>query len=401
VAAAGPQGGLRPGVAVGCLATVVLLWVANTFPGRSINPFDHLPLIKSYEALQENAREIARRVGYDDAPSDTWAGFGFDFAEYLHLVQEHGPASVEEYLRLPGQPVLLMGYRQDNGPITPVALNGRVSRSSRAPNEGDVSIAVDLRGRLASLRATPSWREARGATREVDWAGLFEMAGLDIERFAPTDPTIRPESFADTRRAWTGTLPDYHDRPVRIEAASLDGKPIAFARILPSDPRWTAAGAHQPQVAIGVFTAADVILLLLLAVTILGASFLAARNLRLGRGDRRGALRVAAFVFIMRSLHWALGGDHVAHLDLLGPLAVAFSGAAALALLTWTAYVACEPYVRRLWPEAWSPGPGSWEGAFATRWWGGRCSSAVRSPRSSGSSSSGRSGSPRGPASSD
>jgi serine/threonine-protein kinase len=96
VAAAGPQGRLRPGVAIGCLATIVVLWFANLLPGRSINPFDHLPFVKSYEALQENAREIAQRLGHDDAPSDTWAGFGFDFPEYFHLVREHGPASLSE-----------------------------------------------------------------------------------------------------------------------------------------------------------------------------------------------------------------------------------------------------------------------------------------------------------------
>jgi hypothetical protein len=352
VAAAGPQGGLRPGVALGCLATIVVLWFANLFPGRSINPFDHLPFVKSYEALQENAREIAQRLGYDDAPSDTWAGFGFDFAEYFHLIQEHGPASLGEYVSQPGQPVFLMGYRQDDGPITPVALDGRVSWSSPAPNAGDVSIAVDLRGDLYSLRVTPSWREADGETRRIDWALLFEVAGLDLEHFEPASPTIRPESFADTRMPWTGTLPDYQDRPVRIEAAALDGRPIAFSKIISSDPRWTVEGGQQPQVATGAFTAAEVIFLFVLAVTILGALFLAVRNLKMDRGDRKGAFRLAGFVFATRSLHWVFGGDHVAHLDLLGPLILAFSGATALGLLTWVAYVACEPYVRRLWPEA-------------------------------------------------
>jgi hypothetical protein len=352
VAAAGPQRGLRPRVALACLATIVVLWFANQVPGRSINPFDHLPFVKSYEALKENAREIARRLGYDAAPRDTWAGFGFDFAEYFHLIQEHGPASVGEYLSQPGQPVLLMGYRQDDGPITPLALNGRVTWSSPAPTAGDVSIGVDLRGVLHSLRVTPSWRASDDVTREVDWSVLFEAAGLDLERFQPANPTIRPERFADTRRAWTGTLPDYLDRPVRIEAASLDGKPIAFSKIISSDSRWTAEGGPPPQVATGAFAAADVMVVIVLAVIILGSLFLAIRNLKLGRGDRKGAFRFAGFVFATRSLHWALGGDYVAGPDLLRPLAVAFSGATALGLLVWLAYVACEPYVRRLWPEA-------------------------------------------------
>jgi hypothetical protein len=352
VAAAGPIGRLPPGVAVGGLAAVVVLWIANSVPGRSINPFDHLPFVKSYEALKENARGIARRLGYDDAPGDTWAGFGFNLPEYFHLVREHGPASLGEYLGQPGQPVLLLGYRQDDRPITPVALDGRVSWSSPPPSPGEVALAVDLRGLLYSLRVTPSWRESDGENEEVDWALLFEVAGLDIRRFAPTAPTVRPETFADARRAWMGTLPDYDDRPVRIEAAALDGKPIAFSKILSSDARGAAAGDRPPPVATGAFDAAEVIVLLLLAGIILGALLLAIRNLRRGRGDRRGALRIAGFVFAMRALHWALGGDHVAHLDLLGPLAVAFSGATALALLTWLAYVACEPYVRRLWPGA-------------------------------------------------
>jgi hypothetical protein len=352
VAAAGPRGRLRPGLAFGGLAAVVVLWIANSVPGRSINPFDHLPLVKSYEALTENARGIARRLGYDDAPADTWAGFGFNLAEYFHLVREHGPASLGEYLAQPGQPVLLLGYRQGDRPITPVGLDGRVGWSSPPPAPGEVAVAVDLRGLLYSLRVTPSWPESDARRQEVDWARLFEVAGLDIERFTPTTPTVRPESFADERRAWTGTLPGYDDRPVRVEAASLDGRPIAFAKILSSDPRWAAAGGPPPRVATGAFDVAEVIVLLLLAGIILGALLLALRNLRRGRGDRKGALRIAGLVFAMRSLHWALGGDHVAHLDLLGPLAVAFSGATALALLTWLAYVACEPYVRRLWPEA-------------------------------------------------
>jgi predicted Ser/Thr protein kinase len=352
VAAAGPRGGLRPGVAFACLATIVLLWFANLPPGRAINPFDHLPIVKSYEALKENAREIARRLGYEASPADTWAGYGFDFAEYFHLVREHGPSSLREYLRLPGQPVFLLAYRQDDGPITPLALDGRVSWSSPAPNAGDVSIAVDLRGRLHTLRVTPSWSDGAGNTPEVDWAVLFELAGLDIARFEPATPITRPESFADTRKAWTGVLPDYRDRPVRIEAAALEGKPIAFSTIISSDRRWRAEGAQRPRVATGAFTAQEVIILLVLAVIVLAALLLAHRNLRLGRSDRKGALRLAAFVFATRSLHWALGGDHVADLDLLAPLAVAFSGATALALLTWVAYVACEPYVRRLWPQA-------------------------------------------------
>ena len=179
------------------------------------------------------------------------------------------------------------------------------------------------------------------------------MAGLDITQFESATPAVRPFGFADERLAWTGTIPDYGDRATRIEAASLDGKAIFFDKMISSDPLWPSeAGKSQPLLGSGLFIAALVLLVVVGLLVLGGALFLAVRNLRLGRGDRKGAFRVAAFVFLMRSLHWALAGDHVGH-PLEGlPLVTAICGATTLALLAWIMYVACEPYVRRLWPEA-------------------------------------------------
>jgi serine/threonine-protein kinase len=352
VAAAGPRGGLRPGVALGCLAAVAVLWFANQIPGRAINPFDHLPLVKSYEALKENARHIAGRLGYDETPPYSWAAYGYAFRELFHLIQQHGPASVKDHIAQSGQPVFVFGYRQDDEPFVPLGLDGRVSWWSPAPREGDVSIVLDTHGRLTGLRVTPMWRDSGTPPPETDWAGLFELAGLDIARFDEATPTVRPESFADARRAWTGTLPDYDDRAVRIEAASLDGRPVAFSMIISSDARWTAEGGQPPEIPVGTLTAVAALFVAVLLAVFVGGLLLAVRNLKLDRGDRKGAFRLAASVFVLRLLHWVLAGDHVAHPDLLGPLAAAFSGATALAVLTWVGYVACEPYVRRLWPEA-------------------------------------------------
>ena len=41
------------------------------------------------------------------------------------------------------------------------------------------------------------------------------------------------------------------------------------------------------------------------------AAFLAWRNIRLGRGDTRGALRLAAFVLFLDMLLWLCGASHV------------------------------------------------------------------------------------------
>jgi hypothetical protein len=224
---------------------------------------------------------------------------------------------------------------------------------------------VDLLGRLNSLRVTPSRKDSandedgveagQASTEEpeVDWAGVFELAGLDITQFESVTPTVRPESFADNRLAWTGTLSDYKDRAVRVEVASLDGKPIFFAKIISSDGLWTAAsGAAQAQPSgIALLVAALILLLIVGLLVLTGALFLAYRNLKLGRGDRKGAFRLAAFVFSTRILHWIFAGDHVGHPAELLSLVIAICGATTLALVGWIVYVACEPYVRRLWPE--------------------------------------------------
>jgi len=89
-----------------------------------------------------------------------------------------------------------------------------------------------------------------------------------------------------------------------------------------------------------------------LMILILGVGiFVARRNLRLGRGDRRGALRLAAFLFIiylgasLASLH------HVAEWGELFMLARATADALFYSGMVWLVYIALEPYVRRLWPE--------------------------------------------------
>jgi serine/threonine-protein kinase len=94
----------------------------------------------------------------------------------------------------------------------------------------------------------------------------------------------------------------------------------------------------------------------LLAITffagLLSAVLLARRNLRLGRGDRKGAFKLAIFVFIVAMVGSLLRFDHVPTLS--GELAVWYEAAAwalFLSALLWTLYVALEPYVRRRWPN--------------------------------------------------
>lgn len=102
----------------------------------------------------------------------------------------------------------------------------------------------------------------------------------------------------------------------------------------------------SPLILILIVTGPILILILIVTGAVLGR-----RNLRLGRADRKGAVRVALFFAAIGALSWLFGASHVPHLP---ELALLFSAifSACFAVVPWLLYLALEPYVRRLWPES-------------------------------------------------
>jgi hypothetical protein len=137
-----------------------------------------------------------------------------------------------------GQPAPIhFWYRQSPQPLIAADLSadGVVSPTQPPPIEsGSISLRLDPQGRLLQLDAVPPQVEDRPASvRPPDWAALFSAAGLDVIRFQPAEPRWNPQSVFDARAAWTGSYPDASDIPLRIEAASWRGKPVAFRLIGP------------------------------------------------------------------------------------------------------------------------------------------------------------------------
>jgi serine/threonine-protein kinase len=90
-------------------------------------------------------------------------------------------------------------------------------------------------------------------------------------------------------------------------------------------------------------------------VPIVAGVFFGVRNLRAGRGDRRGATVLAVFVFACYWIAHFIVQD-VARAGILGTLDSMLDNAPlghALmhAVTVWFVYVALEPYLRRLWPR--------------------------------------------------
>jgi serine/threonine-protein kinase len=211
-----------------------------------------------------------------------------------------------------------------------------------------VSVFLDPQGRLIEFHAVPPAIDTdQGPWAEYDWKPLFTEAGLDYEDFK--DKKVAsiwvPDVSSDQRQAWRGVFPERRDFPLRIEAATYHGKPVYFRLV----GDWT-----KPEYGPGVrkFFSGTILytFILLTVVLVVGAPF-AWRNWKLGRGDRRGALRVAVFLFGIHFLMWVLFAEHVPHVILetsmlWGGLGLAFH----CAICLWVGYLALEPAVRRRWP---------------------------------------------------
>jgi hypothetical protein len=138
---------------------------------------------------------------------------------------------------------------------------------------------------------------------------------------------------------------------VRVEAATYRGRPVQFQVLAP----WTQLAAGRAALApgwaeqlIGILDA------IIIPVFLVVGAFMARRNLRAGRGDRRGAAVAAAFMLATGLAAWTLAATHAPSIEreIDRLFNVALASVLFLAANLWVWYVALEPYVRRFWPNA-------------------------------------------------
>jgi serine/threonine-protein kinase len=345
VAATAPAEAIPPNVGIACLIVILIGIVAFPFLNDHVKLHAFVPLEKPPEVLVDRAREIISKLGYDERARD-WA-YGFDVDEqYLNHIEGLDQSSARWARLALGRPTAMgFWYRQGPKELIPTSVSGTVTASDPPPLVPEmIGLRVDQRGRLLSFRAIPASPTSTVAV-EPDWAQLFEEAGLDIRRFRHSIPTSVPPVFCDRRSAWTGVIPENPDAKIRIEAAALDGRPVYFETRLAGQRREGDGGLTAPE-------AGQLINMILLLISLAGAAWLARRNLALGRGDRRGARRVAILVGGALMLAWALKANHVANaIEELRLLGTAAGRSLVVAGICWLLYIALEPYVRQRRPE--------------------------------------------------
>ena len=348
VAAAGKRGGVRPvrgvlGVLAAAAAVALTAWAAPREDLHAIDPMTKPPVV-----LADRAREILASVGMDAPLRDTAGGFRTR-SELLRWISTTSD-DVDRWDRLARFPfqAVTYWYRQSPEPLVPIGLTARVTRSDPAPIEpGMVQVELDTSGRLVTLEAVPPRRDDALAPREVDWKVLLTAAGVDSLELTSVEPEWVPRSHADSRAAWTAPIEDTGD-VLRVEAASLHGSPVFFSVVGP----WTEDDARAAAPESVLDRIVKVFLLLSIVAVLAVGIFFAVRNVRLGRGDRRGAQRFSLWLMVtmlaiamMTSSHPGSLNDEI-NLFLTGCAWALFSAA-----LLFAFYLAVEPVVRKTWPH--------------------------------------------------
>jgi serine/threonine-protein kinase len=346
VAAAPKQGALKPAVAVSLLAAAIIMLAAISYVSRWTMLYRKVPLDKSPEVLRDRASELVRKFGYVAPDGDSAYGMGLD-REYVKYVHDTDPSRSRWNRLSSGQPAAIyFWYRQSPYPFDVTTGNDVNERTPTRDLPGMTTVTLDTLGRLRSFYAVPPLKSSGTVEVAPDWSSLFTESGLDQTKFQPVPSVWTPPHEATARAAWTGSYPDQPDFKVHIEAAAFEGKPVYFEIF----DAWDQLRDQQTHISRFREWALIALLLTVFITVMVGSALLALRNLKLGRGDRKGAFRLAAFVFAVYFLRWLFTSHHVFTIAealnfIWGVQTILF-----WTFFFWVVYIAFEPFVRKRWP---------------------------------------------------
>ena len=338
VAASGETEGLPLKYSAPCLAAVVLCLFAVPLVRQQSDALLHAPLDYPPQVLQQKARDIAALLGYPKKPADSafWLEYRDDLLSYLKNLPE--PRKWKEWLAT--EAPIRAEYRESQFPLT-ASPYGLVTPDNPPPTQpGMVRVLLDGAGRLREFSAIP-YSDGGALKEAVAPDAVFRAVGLDLAAFSETTPAALPESPTDQLRAWKGPHPGIPKTEATVQIGSWKGR-VTYVKV--GSPWDLPAKVSQPQSSL-----LSRILFFLLAISLFFTVLLARRNWKLGRVDRKGALRLAVVRFALAmavwigTVHWVPDGGMLFQSsgDWL------LSGA-----LLWILYLALEPELRARWPHS-------------------------------------------------
>lgn len=356
LAAAGEAEGLSPRIAVAMFVAILIGCIATAAMALRTSALERIQPPFPPEVLTQKAKDVIALAGYNPRPADTAMRFHWFHPQVGYLANAEKSHPRWDNVLAGSPSVLRYWYRQSDEPMTATEFHsdllipGEISPTDPPPlMSGMLSVNLDARGHLIRFEAVPPQLLKPGEWQRtaIDWRPFFVAAGLDPAKLQRTEPLWTWLATSDAREAWTGTWPDT-TLPLRVEAASLLGHPVAFALFGPWDRpfRMVQPVAHHWKERLQIAIYGSILIL----ICILSA-WLARRNLLAGRGDRRGAFRLATLIFVVH-IALCVMRTHVRFSNVLGMALLALCTALFYSVVLWTVYLALEPYARRHWPRA-------------------------------------------------
>jgi serine/threonine-protein kinase len=353
IAASGALAAVRPGIAIALALLTGVMLVGGAWLRTQVNIAAQVAFENSPEVLAHKAREMLERLGYVGRDGDRAFGFTYNYP-FIQSAGNGDAGARRRRVASDRSQAVLFWYRESPDSMA-VAVRPEVGRP---PRVGPVAVdnpplavpgmrllVLDLNGRLVRFRAvSPEFGPLHGEGT-ITASQILAAAGVEAQNFAPDAPTWTPPVAADARVAWKGAYPDEPGQPVRLEAGTLRGVLTAFETIEPWQANAGPPADRSQSPRSGTAVA------MLSSVLILVGAALAWRNVRTGRGDRRGALRIAALLVALRFTAWALNTDHVLTSEELSLLRLGMGEALFDGFATYVMYLALEPYIRLWWPQ--------------------------------------------------
>ena len=314
-------------------------------------------------------------------PRDEAAGFRWNDDLVKHVREHDKPAPDWNKFYTQRPSPLEFWYRESHDPLTAVMFHndlltpGLVFPDNPPPIMSGMShVELDHQGRLTYFETIPAQQlDAPTHAAPVDWTPVFTLAGLDLAQLKSAEPLWTWLAASDTRVAWTGTWPD-SGRPLRVEAAALGGRPVAFMVAGPWRKPWRMTEASDSR------DTAIVTVLFAITFGILGgAGFLARKNLRSGRGDLQGATRLGVCMAAVLMAVWFCKVHLVGSIGLLAMFLIAVCTSVFYGVLMWTIYVALSRTCGSIGHRCSCRGPISWLDGWRIPWSAVTCCSARRS----------------------
>jgi len=359
VAASGKTEGLAPKISVPLVLALAALIIAVPFGRTNVELHSFVPMDLSADTLAEKVREQAAQFGYRAAPADRKYDLHWAY-DAMWATRQNTRTRQDKRRCFEVEPPLQLGYRESPLPLV-ASPDGEVTEERPAPIvSGMIEAWVNSKGELRRFLAVPPQVDASTAAQPIGPQMISRAIGFDLSKWEETAPRYTPLYAFDWLKAWKGRHPTL-PLDVAVQASAWRGRITEVQVIWP----WTIAGrAPESRQSSSNNSLTSLIEKITSGLVILFSVFLAARKIKAGRGDRRGAARLASAVFALGALAWAFWAHWVADIGMLEVFATNAAGWVSSAVLIWFLYIGLEPEVRARWPKSIV----SWSRVLAGRW---------------------------------